>query len=125
MLRARHIVCVSGLAMVVAACQPSSNSRLDELIAQSMSTEAGRGYAQTAIVTFWGNDIQRFWQCIPANDSVTAFVEIKPDGNIGELVVSPESAASACVIKQAQGRVFPKPPLARPYAIKVTLKRDA
>ncbi len=121
---ARRTACLAGLALMVTACQPASNSELDARFLQSIATEAGKNYAKQAILAFWGDDIARIWQCLPSNEPLTVYIEIKPDGKMGEFVTLPETSSGACIAKQTQGRVFPKPPTAVPYVIKITLKHE-
>jgi hypothetical protein len=78
-----------------------------------LKTPEGKAYEMTAVSAFWG-DAKFMRTCSPVGSPIpephSIFVEIMPNGKMGELVITPNTPFATCIMRNVQNREFPKPP---------------
>ncbi len=111
------------LAMAAFSAHGSDTKTLETRYQKSISTPQGQEYEMKAIQAFWG-DAGFMRQCAPPNapipESLTIYFEVKADGDMGQLVISPETKVANCIAKNVVNRHFPKPP--KDYVVKIDLE---
>jgi len=110
------------LVLIVLPAQSADTKTLETRYQKSISTPQGKEYEMKAVQAFWG-DASFMRECAPPNtpiaDPLTIYFEVKPDGGMGELVISPETKVASCIAKNVKNRHFPKPP--SEYVVKIDL----
>jgi hypothetical protein len=79
----------------------------------SIATPEGKGYETSATAAFFG-DSTFMRTCAspggPVAAPFTVYFEVVQNGDLGELVFSPETDVANCIRKEVTGRRFPPPP---------------
>ena len=110
------------LFLVVLPVQSADTKTLEARYQKSISTPQGKEYEMKAVQAFWG-DASFMRECAPPStpiaDPLTIYFEVKRDGGMGELVISPETKVANCITKHVKNRHFPKAP--NEYVVKIDL----
>ena len=113
-------------SLFVVASTFTSAATVEQLEAranQCLETADGRSYDEVANRAFWG-DASFMGECAPPGgaiaDPITIYVEILPDGRMGQLEIVPQTPVARCIMAKATARTFPKPP--GPYVLKIELR---
>jgi hypothetical protein len=113
------------LVFTVAVALPVYAASLKELEARNQkdtATSQGREYEMKASQAFWG-DAGFMRECVPPSapiaESLTIYFEVKGDGRMGQLEITPQTKVAKCIAKHVQNRAFPKPP--SEFVVKIDL----
>jgi hypothetical protein len=110
------------LTLVACSAYGADSRTFEARYQKSISTPQGQEYEMKAVQAFWG-DAGFMRECAPPNtpiaEPLTIYFEVKPDGGMGQLVISPETKVANCIVKNVKNRRFPKPP--NDYVVKIDL----
>ncbi len=96
------------------SCLAETNlAELESKHEQSIASEAGKAFEMKAVQTFWGDAV--FMQkCAPPDTRspgpLVIYFEVRRDGSLGQLVISPQNEVARCISEAVAGRTFPIPP---------------
>jgi hypothetical protein len=114
------------VSILIAASLPAASaaSTLAEMKARAQaSLKLDRAYEDRAGSALFG-DRRIIDACAPRNlpppEAFTVYVEVLPDGQLGETLFSPLTDTGRCIQDRIKNVVFPKPP-AR-YVVEINLK---
>jgi hypothetical protein len=86
---------------------------LDARNRQCVASAEGRQYELEATRTFWG-DASFMQECVPpgtpAPGPLTIYIQVRPDGSMGSVVITPDTPLAACIKKATVNRRFSPPP---------------
>lgn len=98
-------------------------AELEARAEKDAGSQAGSAYQMQATQAFWGN-AAFMKECVPPGsqnvDSFSIFLEIKADGQMGQLDFKPTTAVAQCIASKVKGRQFPAPPY--PYVLRIDLR---
>jgi hypothetical protein len=121
----------SRLALITTALlvMPGSSiaaSSIEQMARRAKESLASNGrYEEVSVKAFW-SDISFMSECAPAAGqpaaaAFTIYFEVLPNGDLGEVVLDPETMTAECIRRHVAHRKFPKPP-GGPYVTKIYMK---
>jgi hypothetical protein len=117
----RCILCA--IALGATGAFGAAVQELDARAEKSLATAEGRAYENVANAAFW-RDATFMGECAPVNpkapDPITIYVEILPDGRMGQFEITPMTSVAKCIVAKPKALTFPKPPSA--YVLKLELR---
>jgi hypothetical protein len=116
--------CLLTACFAAATALPSAATTLAEMQSRAqISLALDRSYDERAGKALFG-DRRIVDACAPRSlpppEAFTMYVEILPDGQLGETLFTPQTDTGRCIQARMKGFVFPKPP-AR-YVVEINLK---
>ena len=115
--------CLMLLSLVAFTAHAADTKILEARYQKSISTPQGKEYEMKAVQAFWG-DASFMRECAPPNtpiaESLTIYFEVKPEGAMRQIVISPDTNIANCIVRNVKNRSFPNPP--KDYVVKIDLK---
>lgn len=108
----RFCTSVVALLIFLPACSAVRIHRLATRNQQCTATPEGRQFEQEVVRAFWG-DASFMRECAPTGspvtDPLTIYVEVKTDGRMGTLAITPDTQVARCIRAHVMERQFPLP----------------
>jgi hypothetical protein len=100
-------------------------SNIEEMARRAKESLARNSqYEEVSLKAFW-SDISFMSECVPAGESAAAaftiYFEILPNGDLGEVVLDPETMTAECIRRHVMHRKFPTPP-GGAYVTRINMK---
>ncbi len=114
---------------MVAVAFPAHSATMEELEERNTKDTAspsGKEYEKKAVQAFW-SDVSFMRKCAPPAapiaKSLLIYFEVKNNGTLGQLEITPKTKVASCIAKYVQQRVFPQPPSEFVVKIKLDFKK--
>ena len=109
MLSSRLLFLV-GLAFLISCGGRTNVAALEQRNERDTASAEGEAFEMEAIRAFWG-DAAFMRECAPPQaataDSVTIYFEVRTDGSLGELLITPDTPVGRCIAAAVEDRQFP------------------
>ena len=101
-----------GLIFLVSCRGSATIAELEQRNELATSSTGGKAFEIEAVRAFWG-DASFMRECAPPEaptaESLTIYFEVRTDGSLGNLVVTPDTPVGRCIVAAVQDRRFPQP----------------
>jgi hypothetical protein len=118
-----YLTSLFALLFSMASVNAMTLTELEARAAKDAASQAGSAYQMQATQAFWGN-AAFMKECAPPGsqnvEPFSIFLEIKADGQMGQLDFKPTTAVAQCIASKVKGKLFPAPPY--PYVLRIDLR---